>query len=137
MRAVSACVWSSHASHTGALRKHRESLARARRLATSPLPQANYAVQRLLELGTTEHRAKLARALKGHVLQLSLHMYGCRVIQKALEVLGEEAQCDMVGAAGARRCAQLAAPKPAKLRRGDRVHQPCRTAFWGPSLMRL
>lgn len=34
----------------------------------------------------------LAGLLWGHVLALSLHMYGCRVIQKALEVLHLEQQ---------------------------------------------
>ena len=34
----------------------------------------------------------LAGVIKGHVLALSLQMYGCRVIQKALEVLQLEQQ---------------------------------------------
>ena len=34
----------------------------------------------------------LAGVIKGHVLALSLQMYGCRVIQKALEVLQIEQQ---------------------------------------------
>lgn len=34
----------------------------------------------------------LAGQIRGHVLALSLHMYGCRVIQKALEVLQLEQQ---------------------------------------------
>ena len=34
----------------------------------------------------------LAGVIKGHVLSLSLQMYGCRVIQKALEVLQLEQQ---------------------------------------------
>ncbi len=42
--------------------------------------------------GSLEHRAALAKALRGHVLQLSLQMYGCRVVQKALEVFAEEQQ---------------------------------------------
>lgn len=31
-------------------------------------------------------REKVAENLEGNVLALSMHMYGCRVIQKALEV---------------------------------------------------
>ena len=41
-------------------------------------------MQEILEL--------LAGQIRGHVLPLSLHMYGCRVIQKALEVLQLEQQ---------------------------------------------
>lgn len=35
-----------------------------------------------LEHGTESQRKELARQLIGHVLPLSLQMYGCRVIQK-------------------------------------------------------
>lgn len=34
------------------------------------------------EHGTEGHRKELARHLIGHVLPLTLQMYGCRVIQK-------------------------------------------------------
>ena len=46
--------------------------------------------------GTVDNKAKLAGMLKGHVLQLSLQMYGCRVVQKALEVLDLETQCEII-----------------------------------------
>lgn len=46
----------------------------------------NYVVQKFLDHGSEQHRLKLAGHLKGNVLSLSLQMYGCRVIQKALEV---------------------------------------------------
>ena len=36
------------------------------------------------------------QVLRGQVLTLSLQMYGCRVVQKALEVLGVDAQCALV-----------------------------------------
>jgi pumilio RNA-binding family len=37
-----------------------------------------------------------ARAMRGQVLQLSMQMYGCRVVQKALEVCSDEAREEMV-----------------------------------------
>ncbi len=37
-----------------------------------------------------------AGQLTGHVLTLSLQMYGCRVVQKALEVIDESQQSDLV-----------------------------------------
>ena len=45
----------------------------------------NYVVQKFFDFGTDEHRIALARKLHGHVFPLSLHLYGCRVVQKALE----------------------------------------------------
>jgi pumilio RNA-binding family len=42
--------------------------------------------------GTAEQRAELVKQLEGRVLSLSLQMYGCRVIQKALEVLDSDGQ---------------------------------------------
>ena len=46
----------------------------------------NYVVQKFLDHGALEHRLKLAGMLQGNVLSMSLQMYGCRVVQKALEV---------------------------------------------------
>jgi len=42
----------------------------------------NYVVQKLFEYGSQPQRALLAATMKGRVLQLSLDMYGCRVVQK-------------------------------------------------------
>lgn len=39
-------------------------------------------VSQFFEHGTTQQRRDLAKQLVGHVLSLSLQMYGCRVIQK-------------------------------------------------------
>ncbi|KAL6653861.1 hypothetical protein ACP70R_008785 [Stipagrostis hirtigluma subsp. patula] len=47
---------------------------------------ANHAVQKLLDYGPPLYRRKLISHLFGNVLPISLHMYGCRVIQKAFEV---------------------------------------------------
>ena len=46
----------------------------------------NYVVQKFLEHGTPAQRARLAGAMRASVKALSLQMYGCRVIQKAIEV---------------------------------------------------
>lgn len=40
------------------------------------------AVLQFFEHGTESQRKELASQLTGHVLPLSLQMYGCRVIQK-------------------------------------------------------
>ena len=45
----------------------------------------NYVVQKLFDNGTPKQREALASFLVGHAVQLSLQMYGCRVVQKALE----------------------------------------------------
>lgn len=42
----------------------------------------NYVVQKLFEYGSQPQRALLAATMKGRILQLSLDMYGCRVVQK-------------------------------------------------------
>lgn len=47
---------------------------------------ANYVVQKFFEFGRPRHRQGFAERILGSVLPLSLQMYGCRVIQKALEV---------------------------------------------------
>ncbi|KAL7607467.1 hypothetical protein Lser_V15G18976 [Lactuca serriola] len=53
----------------------------------------NYLIQKH---GTKSQRRELAGQLIGHVLPLSLQMYGCRVIQKALEVVEVDQQTEMV-----------------------------------------
>jgi pumilio RNA-binding family len=42
----------------------------------------NYVIQKFFEHGTNEHKRVLGEKLVSHVLELSLQMYGCRVIQK-------------------------------------------------------
>jgi len=46
----------------------------------------NYVIQRILDLGTDEQRLALYDTMKGHFFELSQHTYGCRVIQKAIDV---------------------------------------------------
>jgi pumilio RNA-binding family len=45
----------------------------------------NYVVQKILELGNGEQRLALFQCAKNKITELSLHTYGCRVIQKILE----------------------------------------------------
>ena len=52
----------------------------------------NYVIQKFFEFGTTEQKQALAQRIRGHVLPLALQMYGCRVIQKALESIPPELQ---------------------------------------------
>ena len=53
---------------------------------------ANYVVQKYFEIGSDEQKLFLVQTLQGHVLYLTLQMYGCRVIQKAVETLPPEFQ---------------------------------------------
>lgn len=50
----------------------------------------NYVVQKLFDFGTPDVKKKIRDTMQGEVLQLSLQMYGCRVVQKALESLDDE-----------------------------------------------
>ncbi|KAA8495083.1 Pumilio-like 2 [Porphyridium purpureum] len=57
----------------------------------------NYVVQKLLEHGQQADAVpQIFNELRGRMLTLSLHMYGCRVVQKALEVLGAEERAVLV-----------------------------------------
>ena len=46
----------------------------------------NYVMQKLLLHGSPEQRMGIITSLRGHALELSCKMYGCRVIQKAFEM---------------------------------------------------
>ena len=48
---------------------------------------ANYVIQKLFEFGNAATCESLARFMRGHVVELSLHMYSCRVVQKAFEYI--------------------------------------------------
>jgi len=52
----------------------------------------NYVIQKFFEFGTQDQKQTLAQRVRGHVLHLALQMYGCRVIQKALESIPAEMQ---------------------------------------------
>jgi pumilio RNA-binding family len=50
----------------------------------------NYVIQKLLDFGSADMKSEIRNTLESEMLQLSLQMYGCRVVQKALEALPEE-----------------------------------------------
>ncbi|ORZ37555.1 armadillo-type protein, partial [Catenaria anguillulae PL171] len=57
----------------------------------------NYVIQKFFEHGSVKHRHVLSTvAMKGHILTLSLQMYGCRVVQKALEYVERDVQTAIV-----------------------------------------
>ncbi|CAD6933044.1 unnamed protein product [Tilletia controversa] len=52
----------------------------------------NYVIQKVLQYGTPEQRKLVLHTMQGQIVNLSLGTYGCRVVQKALEVLELEDQ---------------------------------------------
>lgn len=42
----------------------------------------NYVIQKLFEHGNQVQKRVLAEQMKNHVMELSMQMYGCRVVQK-------------------------------------------------------
>lgn len=46
----------------------------------------------LCQFGSLDQKLALATRIRGHVLPLALQMYGCRVIQKALESISSDQQ---------------------------------------------
>lgn len=44
----------------------------------------NYVLQKFFEHGNQAQKTVLARQMEGHVVSLSLQMYGCRVVQKVI-----------------------------------------------------
>eukprot|EP00210_Caulerpa_lentillifera_P000392 g382.t1 len=56
----------------------------------------NYIVQILLQNGSSLYREKIINQIKHNSLELTLHVYGCRVMQKALEVLEYKEKCEMM-----------------------------------------
>lgn len=56
----------------------------------------NYVLQKLFEYGTPDQCESLAILLKGQSVQLAMQMYGCRVVQKALEYVGTPRLIELV-----------------------------------------
>ncbi|KAF3849992.1 hypothetical protein F7725_019711 [Dissostichus mawsoni] len=50
----------------------------------------------VVQFGSADQKLALATRIRGHVLPLALQMYGCRVIQKALESISSDQQSDIV-----------------------------------------
>lgn len=46
----------------------------------------NYVIQKILELGNDEQKAAIHETMEGRILELCQNTYGCRVVQRALEV---------------------------------------------------
>jgi mRNA-binding protein PUF3 len=42
----------------------------------------NYVIQKFFEHGNQVQKRVLAEQMKNHVMELSMQMYGCRVVQK-------------------------------------------------------
>jgi pumilio RNA-binding family len=47
----------------------------------------NYVIQKFFEHGSSSQKKALAQQMEGNVLNLSLQMYGCRVVQKVVPCL--------------------------------------------------
>jgi len=50
---------------------------------------ANYVVQKLFDHSTSDMKCELKKTLEGEMVALSTQMYGCRVVQKALQCLDD------------------------------------------------
>jgi pumilio RNA-binding family len=50
----------------------------------------NYVVQKLLDFGTPDMKAEIWQTLHGEIMELSMQIYGCRVVQKAFETLDDD-----------------------------------------------
>lgn len=57
---------------------------------------ANYVVQKFFELGEQRYKDVLLKKMKGSVLMLSSHDYGCRVVQSALASVLTEQKLNLV-----------------------------------------
>ena len=47
----------------------------------------NYIIQKFLEYGSSEQHSAIMNSFRGRWCRLSLDLYGCRVVQKAVDVL--------------------------------------------------
>ncbi|MEQ2211909.1 Pumilio 1 [Xenoophorus captivus] len=84
-----------HGSRFIQLKLERASSAE-RQLVFSEILQAAYQLMVdvfvLFQFGSLDQKLALAERIRGHVLSLALQMYGCRVIQKALEFIPSDQQ---------------------------------------------
>lgn len=56
----------------------------------------NFLVQRCFEHGTPEQVIKIAQAIRGNTLNLSMDPFGCHVVQKAFDAVPEDYKAFMV-----------------------------------------
>lgn len=52
----------------------------------------SFLINTIFQFGSLDQKLALATRIRGHVLPLALQMYGCRVIQKALESISSDQQ---------------------------------------------
>ena len=52
----------------------------------------NYVFQKIFEKGLEHQKRQLLNLLEGRIIDLSLHSFGCRVIQKAIEYIATKAE---------------------------------------------
>ncbi|KAF7725299.1 hypothetical protein EC973_000309 [Apophysomyces ossiformis] len=69
-------------------------LKRAAELMTNRF--GNFLVQRLFELGTSDHVRALVDSMQGHVVELTCDPFACHVVQKALDVIDEKLKSHLV-----------------------------------------
>uniref|UniRef100_A0A914IFU2 PUM-HD domain-containing protein n=1 Tax=Globodera rostochiensis TaxID=31243 RepID=A0A914IFU2_GLORO len=63
-----------------------------------------FVIQKFFEYGTDDQKAQLVDALRGHVLELALQMYGCHVIQAALKSVDKASQIEIIEELTPRSC---------------------------------
>jgi hypothetical protein len=56
----------------------------------------NFLVQRCFEYGTKDQIDRISTAIRGNVVNLSIDMFGCHVVQKAFDCVDEEVKVAMV-----------------------------------------
>ncbi|KAI3419377.1 ILWEQ [Globodera pallida] len=64
----------------------------------------SHVIQKFFECGTDDQKAQLVDALRGHVLELALQMYGCHVIQAALKSVDNATQIEILEELTPRSC---------------------------------
>lgn len=56
----------------------------------------NYVIQNFLQHGSNEQRVLVCASLRGQMMRMSLQAHGCRVVQRALDVLSVETRNELV-----------------------------------------
>uniref|UniRef100_A0A914HU84 PUM-HD domain-containing protein n=1 Tax=Globodera rostochiensis TaxID=31243 RepID=A0A914HU84_GLORO len=79
-----------------------ETLQNARQLMADKF--GTFVIQKFFEYGTDDQKARLVDALRGHVLTLSLQIYGCRVVQTALKSMDKTSQMEIIEELTPRAC---------------------------------
>uniref|UniRef100_A0A914IH57 PUM-HD domain-containing protein n=1 Tax=Globodera rostochiensis TaxID=31243 RepID=A0A914IH57_GLORO len=64
----------------------------------------HYVIEKFFEYGTDDQKAQLVDALRGHVLELALQMYGSYMIRKALNTVDKASQIEIIEELTPRSC---------------------------------